>query len=428
MVLLKKLKETFERFTGDDDRDDESVDDLFSSPENPQPWEQISPFQPIDEVEKPIEDANIQEETSEVFNSIYSLEKVDASTVRPLSAKKETVDISLSSMKGAPVPLEKPSKVLEEDTFRDNFNFGQEYAERLPSFKLNEPIEVLKLHPQALACLHENEKKTIKDVIETKEEEYVFFKGMGQGHIDQLNQSLHNYIQGESLYNSPTVNLKSFLRSLLNDIEFDQRFLVLENFGLEDIFHWTKEEKALVKHLSKQQKEETYSKAWKQVTQDSKKLRAKKWMKEISESYLAPWVRRRQGMVKEFEVLERAYSIVVEPVSFSKYYEFLKKAYFNGKNPFLVSLPTLDQKVFFSDEYTKNEAEKITKKTLTYFYKPFLEYSLDELESFVEREFAKEWLGFFPGFVRQVIRNSGLFRVRKRANHQLTVKLTSNLC
>ena len=220
----------------------------------------------------------------------------------------------------------------------------------------------------------------------------------------------------------------NFLRSLLNDIEFDQRFLVLENFGLEDIFHWTKEEKALVKHLSKQQKEETYSKAWKQVTQDSKKLRAKKWMKEISESYLAPWVRRRQGMVKEFEVLERAYSIVVEPVSFSKYYEFLKKAYFNGKNPFLVSLPTLDQKVFFSDEYTKNEAEKITKKTLTYFYKPFLEYSLDELESFVEREFAKEWLGFFPGFVRQVIRNSGLFRVRKRANHQLTVKLTSNLC
>lgn len=336
------------------------------------------------------------------LEAIYNIETVDLRTVRRISEPS----ISKITTQTAPLNVEN-EKNIESQL---EFDFGDCYRESMDSFVLDEPIQVLEISKQAEKCLIENGMFNLRNLMKADLSQFVYIKGMGQGHIDEIKQKLNKYIEDRTLFNSNSIDFYAWLRSLVLTHNSKKMHVLLEPFKLSELCQLSLAENVEVRRLPVDKRQE-----WSQeITLALNMTRSRVYadMKKATEVYVLPWVRRRHGFVTQQEIFERLQRVSLKPQQAQLALAFFTEVYFNGNFPFREFL-IQNEDLLFVDARCLGAYDAVVTKTKTYFYKRGVSYTLAELTVLLTREFALGWQGFPEGFIEKCLRSCSCFSVRK---------------
>jgi len=353
------------------------------------------------------------EETYKSLQAIYALEDVDVKSIRKISDPRPMARelIQDAPEKAEPAPLPKDYEL----------DLGPAYRGSMEHFVLKEPIQVLNLSKHAEKCLIDQEKQLIRDLINANFSNLIFIKGMGQGHIDEIQHKLNRYLEGKVLYHSKTVDFACWIRSLLSDLDRRKGHIVLEPFGLANLCPLTQAESVEVRRLTLEKRIEWREEAADQFATLSRKKRAHQEMSLLVDVFIKPWVKKRQGLASQEEIQERLQVISDNPKITPNALEFFKCYFFDAFPP-SEFLPSLGQRLYAADPIVENAYHQVVKIAESYFYNPLLQYPLEQLTSLIERECSRRWIGFGEGFVEKTLRHSPAFRVRRDFSGNLRVR------
>lgn len=347
------------------------------------------------------------------LESIYTIETVDLKTVRRIGGPP--VKIIPKAAEASCFPLEKVNLQYE-------FDFGDVFFENMASFVLEEPIQVLGLSKHAEKCLITNGMTNLNDLSNADLNQFIYLKGMGQGHIDEAQQKLNAYLEGHILKQCPFIDFSAWARSvLLFNSNSKKMFVALEPYQLSDLFVLSPAESVEVRMLTHEKRQE-----WRQemmfdfLTERSGVVSS---IHKVVEVYLKPWMRRRHGLATQQEIMERMQRLADQPVMAERVLEFFGAVYFDGRFALADNLIQRDDHLFFVDATSHKNYLEVIDKAKTYFYKSNLSYSLPELSHLLLREFAKAWISFSECYIEKCLRCSKCFRVRKGDSGLLTVRL-----
>ena len=82
----------------------------------------------------------------------------------------------------------------------------------------------------------------------------------------------------------------------------------------------------------------------------------------------------------------------------------------------------LDEGVYCFERQTKSDYQLVISCVDSYFYRPKLKYSLEELTGLVQRELGRKWKGLPNGFVEKVLYLSPSYHLRKERDGHLWVR------
>jgi len=347
------------------------------------------------------------------LEAIYHIETVDLKTVRRINDPSSSKIIQKTIKSSA-----EPERTIERQL---EFDFGDSYRESMDSFVLDEPIQILEISRQAEKCLAENGMGSLRILLKADLSQFVYLKGMGQGHIDEIQQKLDKYIDGRTLYHSLSIDFYAWVRSLVLVHNIKKMHVMLEPFKLSELCILSPAEKVEVRRLTTEKRQE-----WRQemaLELYSTKLRVKANMKKVTEVYILPWIRRRQGFATQQEIIERIQRVSVLSQGAQSAFLFFTEVYFGGRFPLSDFLLQNDEDLFFADQAGLDAFNDVVMKAKTYFYKSGLSYALVELVTLLAREFALSWQDFPEGFIEKCLRSCSYFSVRK-GEKGLTVRLT----
>lgn len=347
------------------------------------------------------------------LEAIYNIETVDLKTVRRIGEKA----------------VEKlPSKKLWDDFIavecepeQLEFDYGAGYREWMESFVLQEPIQVLSLSKHAEKNLIEQGICTIQNLMQEDFSKWVFMKGIGQGHIDEVQQKLASYTQNKPLKRCSYIDFRSWLKGILGTYSCKKVFVALEPYKLEDLFTLSPSESVEVRRLPLEKRLE-----WRHEMDSEfsiKKEEVFKDMGKVVEAFIKPWLLRRLGFATKEELVERLLRASNTPGMVSYSLDFFSSVFFYGRFPLEDYLSHIPEGVFFASVSHSRRYEQVVDKAMSYFYKDGAHYSLNELTTLLMREFAMSWEHFSPEFIKKVLRFSSKFRVRKAERGILRVKL-----
>lgn len=335
------------------------------------------------------------------LEAIYAIETIDIKSLRQLQVENP----------------QKSAVKVEESHFEEKFTFdlGPGFREWITPFILQEPVQVLELSKNALKILLDQKICDLKKLLECDLRSFAFSKGVGQGHIVEIEERFQSYIAGKSLKKANSIDFSSWLRVISFPCENRKKVHVyLETFNLQEWLPISPMESSEIKRLPVESKEE-----WRQVGQTMLKNRfsddLKNSLNEVATELLRPWIRRRNGIATQDEVLERLERVCVGPSISKNFLELFSALYFEGNFPFASFLATPEAKIYCDSESSSKAFQDIVKKAKTYFYKEGIFYNFDHLVSLLSREFAVEWTGFSEGFIEKVLRNSAQFKASSRS-------------
>lgn len=344
------------------------------------------------------------------FDKIYSLEKVDLTTVRKMKMPEDSAP-NLSEIKRS---TEKPGHEGEE-----NLNFGLSSEGTIESLRLSEPIQVLGLSDTAEKKLLEGNKKVLKDLLNLSQQKYA----LGQGHIDEIQSNLEKYLKGSALYSSQTIDYLSILHKIFADLSPLTAYFVLKSHHIEDVYPLSQSDKASLSHMQVADKKAALKEALSVILKSNKVEDLEEMWKRIINAFVIPWMRTLQGLASKKEIRERLVSLGVDEMFARKVVKFLESTYFK-KDSFMQNAveTSCDKGVYCIDKELKSLYEMILQKARTYFYRPRLSYELSEIAALLYREFARSWNYIPENLIERVFTLSPYFRVRKGING-LTVRL-----
>ncbi|HEY4832581.1 MAG TPA: DNA-directed RNA polymerase subunit alpha C-terminal domain-containing protein, partial [Waddliaceae bacterium] len=340
-----------------------------------------------------------------------------------------TVDIKTVRLiqKNEPEAKKIPSRLWQkENGILDNqfeFDFGEHHRKWINPLLFREPIQVLDLTKRAEGCLIANGKMLLGDLIGHEIQEFVFLKGMGQGHIDEIQNKLSVYVAGRSLTRSYHIEFISWLLSLTAGIDRKKSAIYLEEFGFSNLLPLSPEEKLELRRVDLGTK-----KAWlSDVIAELRKNERVGWVhqdvKRITFAFVMPWLRSRFGIATENEITERLHALADDPQMASKAIEFIRDVYYRSQFPLNEYLYQVDPKIFCSSENEATAYREVIQTAFSYFYKPSVFYHLPQLTNLISRDFAKSWKNHSQGFIVAVLRRAPSIRVRKGFTGQLEVRL-----
>lgn len=347
------------------------------------------------------------------LEAIYTLENIDLKSIRPIEKSKP----ALPSAPKFPHSKSHPLSLQLE------FDFGDEYSGSMEAFLNVEPITVLGLSRHAEKCLLGNGKKVLKDLMHANLQDFVFFKGMGQGHLDEIQQKLNQYLDGRTLEKSRSVDFAAWIRSLIAALDRKKTYVAVHSYNLSDLFTLSPAETVEVNRLTLEKKQELIEEGLQLFREESRHQAVTISMRKMVNVFLKPWIRRRLGIASKSELTERLQRISENPLIATNVLKFFTDVYFDGLFPPTLDLYQVDEDLYCADEMTASAYCLIVKGALSYYYNPEISYTLSQLVSFLEREFALQWSGFAEGFVEKVLFQSPCFRVRKGPKGDLLVRL-----
>jgi hypothetical protein len=346
---------------------------------------------------------------------IYAIENVDLKSVRRISENSPSIQQSHSP---------KSFFYEKEELPQLELDLGDAYKTNMDSFVLEEPINVLGLSKLAEKSLFENNKNCLKDLIGTDLKEFVFFKGMGQGHIDEINLKLSKYIDGRPLKNCNFVDFGAWIRSLVSELDRKKTYVFMEHYQLADFFSLTPAESVEVRRLTLEKRSEWNESITQECRNAKKQSSVEINVRKINTIFIKPWMKQRFGLATYQEILERVEQISEVPSCVSLVSHFLSEVYFEGYFPFASDLIKVNEGIYCADQFIADTYEMIIYKAKSYFYNSDVNYRFFHFLNLLSRDFAKHWHGFPEGFVEKALRNSPTFRVRKGNDHQLFIKLS----
>ncbi len=348
------------------------------------------------------------------LEAIYSLENVDLSSVRRISGPEEN-----KPKKELPKPL---AKIALSSQL--SLDLGGEYRDHLPSFRLQEPIQVLGLTRHIEKALNDNDIKILLQLKETKLDELVFLKGLGQGHIDEIKTRLNQYLKNTDHNNCQTLDCAAWVNVVVAAFDRKRVKVYLQDFELADLISLSPVESMEVRRLTLEKKQE-----WKQEVEqlflsDHNKEFVGHSIRDITDVYLKPWMRQRYGFATGNELVERLQRISDNPEMARLALEFMSSVYYKHVFPLKKELYEIDDNLYCVDKATFDYYSQVIKKARSYFYKPHITYKLSELVTWLKREFAQGWQGYSEGFIEKALRFSPDFRVRKGDEGHLVIRLS----
>jgi len=343
------------------------------------------------------------------LENIYALENVDIKTVRLLK------DDAKKPSEKAPRAI----KVLTQPAqLQACFNFGMSYSGDIEHFVLKEPIQVLGLTRYIENSLLNQGKKVLCELLSLQA------VGFGQGHIDEIQHKLKEYLAGRHLAKTRHIDFTAWLKAVVGDLDRKKLNVVLEPYGLQNLISLTSAESMELRRLTLEKRMEWREEAEKLLRTEAKKQQLDKDFCEITEVFIKPWMGWRQGMATELELLERLQNLSESGCSVQPVLDFFKDNYFKGAFPLNRYLEPLDAGLFASAGWIAEEYDQIVEKALTYFYKPSITYPFDALAGCLEREFAKVWVGFREEFISKALKLCPLLHTYKSSNGILHISLS----
>lgn len=362
----------------------------------------------------PIFNENLKSAYSHGLENIYlNFESINIDSIRPLT-------------KAVKVLEKEPKQEFALDCMDEGqleLDLGDSFRSGMEPFLLSEPIQVLELSKNAEKCLLENGKRTIKDLVHTKQSDFVFFKGMGQGHIDEVEEKLKEYLAGKVTGFSKRIDFISWLRSYMGDIEKKQAVALLEKHQLFGICTLSPAESAEVKRAGPERKLEWEKGALAGLLSPEKRMLLEKHIRQVCEIFIKPWLLVRNGFATYFELMERVQRISVQEDLALSVLKFFQEIFFGGKFPFGNYLFEVEEKLYFANPEVAANYSYVIEKAQSYFYKKSLVYSLSEIVGWLLRDFGRSWLSYDETFIEKVLRYSKMYRVIKDRSGVLVVKL-----
>jgi hypothetical protein len=345
---------------------------------------------------------------------IYALETVDPKTVKKIEQPSAA-------------PLECKDEIGREELDlwdgQLQLEFGDEFRGWIPPLFLKEPVQMLGLSQRAEAvCLEQGIAKVV-DLTSVDFNSWVLVKGVGQGHVDEINQKLKQYINGRSIERSYFIEFGSLVRSLTVGLERKKAFILLESFGLEALLPLSPFERMESLNLQAQAKTVWIQECLQNFRSPERVAVVRGMLDQITKVFLSPWIRQRGGVVHLRELHERVERLAEDPSLVSKVMEFLQEVYAMTGYPLAYALVEVDHALFCPDAFTAMAYERICQKAKSYFYQPSVFYKLSELNGLLVREFGERWEGFPEKLAVLSLKRNPQFRVRKGSSGELEVRL-----
>ncbi|MBS4170034.1 Uncharacterized protein NEOC95_000753 [Neochlamydia sp. AcF95] len=343
------------------------------------------------------------------LENIYALENVDIKSIRRIE--------TLSPKVSPPLKSKKELFIGEED----ELDLGEEFRGWIPSFTTKVPIQILELSKYIEKALLENGKKTIGDLTKASIDDLAFLRGIGQGHLEEINCKLNNYLESRALGKCKKVDFLAWLQSLVATQERKKAYALLEPYNLTELFVLSPSEKVELRQLSLEKKQDWIQEVVSKMTTPLQKERAFEDMQLIFNVFFKPWIRRRGGIATRHELIERMQRISVNKAIGISIVNFLQTHFFDRKDCLSLFLQEIEEEIYACDNHSMQEYKEIISKALSYFYKASIYYRLPELITWVEKELAKTWIGYQEGYVEKVIRLSPTFCIIRGSSGCLEV-------
>jgi len=350
------------------------------------------------------------------LEAIYALENVDLKSIKRMHAPENKESNSEKSLTHSAAVLNALPAQLE-------FDLGEAYRNWIESFLVREPVQVLGLSRHAEKCLLERGKAVLKDLIGVNLRDFAFIKGMGQGHIDEVQQKLNTYLEGRVLGRSYTVDFYAWIRSLVAALDTKKTFVGLERFELSEMISLSPSENVEVRRLTLEKKQEWCQEITMQFCEASRQQTVAADMSRIADVFVKPWMRGRLGLATQSELMERLEQVSEKRESTRQALAFFSATYFDRRFPLDFYLYRVVEGIYCIDEATANNYHRIVETARSYFYKTSVEYPLEQLITLLMREFSSEWRDYNELFLTKVLRHSAYFCVRKGMAGQFVIHL-----
>jgi hypothetical protein len=345
------------------------------------------------------------------LEAIYAIETIDLSSIRPLQIKKFS---------------EEPSSTLHSVEInvpqQFSFDFGAHWNETVPSFLLLEPIEVLQIPGRPLQLLKESGKWLLGDLLSMDLHSLVFIKGMGQGHIDEIQQKLAAYVKGKSLTASPQIGLGSWVRSLLAGCCHKQSHALLSAYQLQHLIKLSAAETVELRNLSGQKRRSWENEAAQFLVRTASS-RFSEQLEMVSNALIKPWIVRRGGVASELELVERFGMVADCEDHVLPVLALFADTFCLGQFLFARHLSAVDAGLFAADDSFADIYASIISRAHSYFLQPDTVYTLDALCQLLCRDFSRQWCECSMDLIAMALRRSSSFLVRKHIEWGLIVKV-----
>jgi hypothetical protein len=354
------------------------------------------------------------------LEKIYALENVDIRSVRKIEFNPhqhnpehnaEFIDDGL---------LDSES----QESQQSEFDFVHSESIRLEPFILREPIQVLGLSRRIEALLIAQQKRFIKDLLAKDRHSLAAISGLGFGHLDEVQNRLQAHIKGHDVNKVRRIDFMSWARTLVGDLEPKKLFVALETFELTELVNLTMAENVEVRRATAQARRMWTEEIISELRSPEKQALFFDDLKKCTAKFIIPWLKNRQGIASETELLERFSLLGHSASDTDKVIKLMKMLYSQDQfllAPFLVSI---DEQAYSDSRETAAEVSIIIETAKSYFYKGDLRYTLKSLENWITRECARNWIGFREGFIERALRKCSVFRVRRGACGNLFIKLS----
>lgn len=312
------------------------------------------------------------------LEEIYTLENVDISSIKTIQVEVKT-----------------PKKAVQEASYTQEpaFDFGEGFQESLEPFYLDEPIHVLNLPKVMERNLIDRGHYHLRDLIR-------------EGNCER---EVREYLKGRLQEGTRMIHFASLIRCVIGAQERKRAKVSLDPFSLGEIVELTPIESLEIKRLSPDRLEEWRTEFRGRIAAKRKFVLSK--VAEICTVLIKPWMRGRLGLAFKADLIDRLQRVSLEPELTEGALNWLSVCFF--ENAFPLTLIPLEEELYAVDSQTRERFMQVVERALTYFYKPHVRYTLDELSLWIKREFAAEWIGFPDGFVEKALRLSSRFIVRK---------------
>lgn len=153
--------------------------------------------------------------------------------------------------------------------------------------------------------------------------------------------------------------------------------------------------------------------------------------KEIEEKWywlidvvIIPWLTQNEGIAKEWQLKERLEITSRNPDYARKVLKLIEDYHLVGKHIFLPSLIEIESGLYALDKSILQAFHLVKEQALSYFYKQGLTYPLNELKSFLIKEFSLKWECFSDSFIEQVLKVSKEFELYSSKDGTILVSLS----
>jgi hypothetical protein len=346
----------------------------------------------------------------------YAIETININSIRKLHVPSPKT----------PTPSNDPIPVFQLPASNQlEFDFGQGFREWISPLFLDESIRSLGLTPLAEKCLEKNGKWKLRDLLGNNFQDLVFLKGMGQGHIDEIQSTLKNYVNNRSLQHEYVLSWESWIKSLSATFERKKSYIFLEKFDLSDLISLTPAENVEVKRLAAEKKEAWLAEAEAYFLADESQVSVQRRMQEMVDAFIKPWMMRRGGLATTNELSERLKKVSSMQKWFEPGFHFFNHLYFKERPCFELYLIELEPGLFCANATLAQLYQNIIARSHSYFYQASARYLMGHFLTLLEHEYLKEGEAFSHPLAEKMLRSSGKFCVRKGMSKQLEIRLLS---